>query len=354
MKELKKLLLLTLVVAMTFGFAATTPAQAKMVKKADNFILFLDHSGSMGMTKDGVGDTKIDKAVDVIEALNNAVPEELGFTSAFFTFAPFQVVSEPGTYKKANISKGLDSIERDFEIFNRKTPMGSGQKDMEPVIGGLCGKTALIMFTDGLSNKGEDPVMVAREMRNRFGDNLCLHIVSFADKPAGQKIIDEIRSIFPCTVVADYESLMAPGAMDQYAKDVLYKEVADAKPAPAKPAPVVVPMQKETITFSLNFGFDKAAITDEMVPVLEQAKMILEEEPGTTYEIAGHTDSTGPEAYNQGLSERRAAAVVNWMTANGISADRLEPKGYGENSPKYDNGTKEGRRLNRRVEILSQ
>ena len=147
---------------------------------------------------------------------------------------------------------------------------------------------------------------------------------------------------------------MAPGAMDQYAKDVLYKEVADAKPAPAKPAPVVVPMQKETITFSLNFGFDKAAITDEMVPVLEQAKMILEEEPGTTYEIAGHTDSTGPEAYNQGLSERRAAAVVNWMTANGISADRLEPKGYGENSPKYDNGTKEGRRLNRRVEILSQ
>jgi OOP family OmpA-OmpF porin len=102
------------------------------------------------------------------------------------------------------------------------------------------------------------------------------------------------------------------------------------------------------------FGFDKWAITDEMVPVLEQAKMILEEDSSVNFVVAGHTDSTGPEVYNQGLSERRAASVKNWLVKNGVSADRLETVGYGEAKPKYDNSTREGRKLNRRVELQSK
>ena len=111
---------------------------------------------------------------------------------------------------------------------------------------------------------------------------------------------------------------------------------------------------KEVITFNLLFGFDKSAITDEMVPVLEQAKMILEEDPGTTFVVSGHTDSTGTEDYNQGLSERRAASVKNWLVSNGLSASRLQTVGYGETRSKYDNATKEGRKLNRRVELQSK
>ena len=88
-------------------------------------------------------------------------------------------------------------------------------------------------------------------------------------------------------------------------------------------------------------------------PVLEQAKMILEE-GNADFEVAGHTDSTGAEAYNQGLSVRRADSVTNWMVANGVPASRLTAKGYGEMAPKYDNTTKEGRKLNRRVEILTK
>lgn len=125
-------------------------------------------------------------------------------------------------------------------------------------------------------------------------------------------------------------------------------------PAPA-PAPVVVPeKKKEIITFNLLFDFDKATIKEDMIPQLEQAKKILNEDPEATFTVSGHTCSIGTDAYNQKLSERRAAAVKGWLVNNGIGAARLEEVGYGEARPKYDNGTMEGRKLNRRVEIVTK
>ena len=129
-------------------------------------------------------------------------------------------------------------------------------------------------------------------------------------------------------------------------------------PAPAPvvvaPAPAPVVVAKEIVSFDLLFDFDKSAIKDEMVPVLEQAKMILEEDSAVNFTVSGHTDSTGPEVYNQGLSERRATSIKNWLVSNGVSAARLEAVGYGETQPKYDNATREGRKLNRRVELQSK
>lgn len=129
-------------------------------------------------------------------------------------------------------------------------------------------------------------------------------------------------------------------------------------PAPAPvvvaPAPAPVVVAKEVVSFNLLFGFDKSAITDDMVPVLEQAKMILEEDSTVNFIVSGHSDSTGPEAYNQVLSERRAVSVKNWLVSNGVSAARLEAVGYGETKSKYNNATREGRKLNRRVELQSK
>ena len=129
-----------------------------------------------------------------------------------------------------------------------------------------------------------------------------------------------------------------------------------AAPAPVvvTPAPAPVVVAKEIVSFDLLFDFDESAIKDEMVPVLEQAKMILEEDSAVNFTVAGHTDSTGPEVYNQGLSERRAASIKNWLVSNGVSAARLEAVGYGETQSKYDNATREGRKLNRRVELQSK
>ncbi|MBT8072380.1 MAG: OmpA family protein, partial [Xanthomonadales bacterium] len=72
---------------------------------------------------------------------------------------------------------------------------------------------------------------------------------------------------------------------------------------------------------------------------------------GTKVEVAGHTDSQGSAEYNLGLSERRAQAVADYLIANGANAGNITVKGYGESNPVADNGTKEGRAANRRVEL---
>ena len=69
-------------------------------------------------------------------------------------------------------------------------------------------------------------------------------------------------------------------------------------------------------------------------------------------QVIGHTDSTGPEAYNQGLSERRAQAAADYMSSKGVG--NISVSGMGESAPVADNGTREGRAMNRRVEIRAQ
>jgi OOP family OmpA-OmpF porin len=67
--------------------------------------------------------------------------------------------------------------------------------------------------------------------------------------------------------------------------------------------------------------------------------------------VGGHTDSVGTDAYNQGLSERRAMAVKDYLVGKGVDGSRLSSMGYGESSPVASNDTADGRALNRRVEL---
>jgi outer membrane protein OmpA-like peptidoglycan-associated protein len=75
---------------------------------------------------------------------------------------------------------------------------------------------------------------------------------------------------------------------------------------------------------------------------------------GGRFEIEGHTDSSGTDAVNQPLSERRARAVVDHLVAGGIDASALRARGYGSSRPVADNTTPEGRARNRRVEFRRQ
>ena len=113
-------------------------------------------------------------------------------------------------------------------------------------------------------------------------------------------------------------------------------------------APVV---QRRIVLRGVNFGFDSADIGEDSQSILDVAVQALRENSGVQVEVAGHTDSTGPEAYNQGLSERRARAVLDYLEAGGISRSRLSSVGYGESQPVADNSTRDGRAQNRRVEL---
>jgi len=105
----------------------------------------------------------------------------------------------------------------------------------------------------------------------------------------------------------------------------------------------------------VNFDFDRATLRPDAVTILNEAIEILKKYPQLRVEVAGHTDSIGTDAYNQGLSERRARTVFDYLTANGIDAGRLVgPTGYGESRPIDSNETDAGRAKNRRTELNVQ
>lgn len=100
------------------------------------------------------------------------------------------------------------------------------------------------------------------------------------------------------------------------------------------------------------FSIDSATITSTSRGVLEEVAGVLMEYPKTAAVIQGHTDSTGSEAHNQDLSERRAGSVKGFLVGRGVNQERMAAVGHGEGAPLASNDTAEGRRQNRRVDIL--
>ena len=104
----------------------------------------------------------------------------------------------------------------------------------------------------------------------------------------------------------------------------------------------------------VNFDHDKATLQDSGVRILDQAAAVLNANSHVGVTIVGHTDSTGSDEYNQGLSERRAETVRAYLGSKGIADSRMSASGRGEGSPTASNDTKEGRAANRRVELTAK
>ncbi|MCM2330141.1 OmpA family protein [Geopseudomonas sagittaria] len=123
----------------------------------------------------------------------------------------------------------------------------------------------------------------------------------------------------------------------------------------AAPAPAAAPPQDEVIVLSdlgdVLFAFDSAKLTPAAEATLDSVVEKLRGADVLAIRVDGHTDSVGSDAYNQSLSERRAASVVDYLISQGVAAQKLSSHGFGESKPLEDNGTDAGRAQNRRVEI---
>jgi OOP family OmpA-OmpF porin len=104
--------------------------------------------------------------------------------------------------------------------------------------------------------------------------------------------------------------------------------------------------------YGIHFETGKATILPDSESVLSETAKMLQENPDLKVSVEGHTDNVGAAAANQALSEKRAQAVVAWLTSHGVDGSRLKAKGWGQSKPVEDNSTEEGRAKNRRVELV--
>jgi OOP family OmpA-OmpF porin len=153
------------------------------------------------------------------------------------------------------------------------------------------------------------------------------------------------------TVTDGFGECVSVDKMKHWHKDHKYycaEEKAKPKPKP-KPQPVA-----ETVTIGAHalFDHDKSNLRPEGKSELDAVAAKLKSFSSVqSISVVGHTDSDGTEAYNQALSERRAASVKDYLVSKGISSSVISTSGMGETQPTASNKTKEGRQQNRRVEI---
>lgn len=101
----------------------------------------------------------------------------------------------------------------------------------------------------------------------------------------------------------------------------------------------------------VTFDTDSTVVKPAFRDTLDRVASSLTQYPNSLIDVYGHTDSTGSDAYNMTLSQRRAQAVADYLSSRGVSASRIRSQGFGETQPVASNATEEGRSANRRVEI---
>lgn len=126
------------------------------------------------------------------------------------------------------------------------------------------------------------------------------------------------------------------------------------EPEPAQPVLEPVVLERTLYVEAMEpvrFGFDSAAIPDGFRFELVEVVGLMLNRPELDVVVVGHADATGPAAYNQRLSERRAEAVASFLADRGVARDRIRTRGEGESSPVASNETEDGRARNRRTEL---
>lgn len=106
-----------------------------------------------------------------------------------------------------------------------------------------------------------------------------------------------------------------------------------------------------TMPSNITFAYNSAELTPQVQTALDSVAGILNQYPATTINVSGHTDDIGSDAFNQTLSERRAASVAGYLVSHGVNAARISQEGMGERMPKVPNTDEANRSQNRRVEL---
>jgi OmpA-OmpF porin, OOP family len=358
--------------------------------KAPNFLVIMDASSSMGERY--TDRSKFTLAKEVVDRLNQTLPD-LAMTGGLRTFGHGSCIakertvllSDMGPHSQQALAGGLEKA----VCAGGNSPLDEALMAAVDDLKATAGNIALIVVTDG-KKMAPTTVPAAEALKAEFGDRICFFPVLVGDDTGGKVLADQLAEVGGCGFAVNADDIMAPAAMSGFVTKIFIGDALDSDgdgvpdhldKCPDTPAGVVVdadgcPLDSDGdgvpdhldkcpgtptgakvdvdgcwILGSFLFDFDKAIVRADAVPELIAVADVLRKNPDLQIIANGHTDNIGTAEYNQGLSERRARAVMQFLVGEGIAADRMQTVGHGLNAPVADNGTPAGRQQNRRVEL---
>jgi len=345
--------------------------------KVDNFVVILDKSGSMGQLYKG--QEKLCYAKEMVCRMNQTIPD-IQLTGSLRIFGRLAIFCDqftkllwgPAAYSKGAIDDALNKV--GFSVGD--SPLNQALDATAQDLKSAQGDIAVIIFSD--ANKeymNYDLVKKsAAALKNQYGNRVCIYTVQIGKDLEGKKLLEQVAQTGQCGFCINADDIASSQGMADFVTKVFLKK------APPKPAPVVVekivildsdgdgvpdnldkcpgtPKGARVNKFgcwvldNVLFDFDKSNIKPQFFYFLDEAAAVFAQNPNLNVRIEGHTDNIGTAAYNMKLSLRRANAVVDYLVKKGIAKDRLTAEGFGFTRPVATNDTKEGRALNRRVEL---
>jgi len=187
-------------------------------------------------------------------------------------------------------------------------------------------------------------------MRSNLHFYACTLLVAACTKPGQMPVCSPAATWSAPTLRCGAEA--APPAPPPPAAAQPPPPVVEVTPPPPPPPRVEIKEDRLELGETVQFETGSAKLLDQSKSLLDEVVGQLKEHPEITkVQIEGHTDNVAGKALNQRLSEHRAASVKTYLVSQGVEANRLTTKGFGETRPIADNNTEEGRFKNRRVDF---
>jgi len=344
------------------------------LQKVNNFLVILDASGTMK-------GAEFDTAKEAVTRMILTIPD-LKLKSGLRSFG-FIIGDQTYTlYGMADHDKAKFIAALPAFAGQGSSPLGDSITAAGSDLNGTTGPCALIVVSDGIPTIEPSTLSgpnAAAAIKKQYGDRLCIYTVHVGNNTEGKEIMDKIAKAGACGSAVSVGEIMTPESMANFVQGVFLAKASpppspppppapkptppppppppepkpEPKPAPTPPPPPAPPKVIDKLTLQVLFDVDRSFITPAAQKELEKAVAFVKKYPGAKIEVGGHTDSTGTDAYNQKLSERRATAVKDYLIKEAaVDSSKITAVGYGRTKPVADNKTAAGRTQNRRVEIL--
>jgi outer membrane protein OmpA-like peptidoglycan-associated protein len=365
---LKKIVLL-MVCILFAGCATFKPVDlgpriesGQVVQKTDNFVVLFDKSASMGQLhgKPMVNEaTRLMHAKDAVRNMIASIPEiKLNAGLRTFWSEDTALIYGMTPLVKLDYTKAVNWVGFPYG----RTPMAQAITAAGSDLRGAKGYSAIIIVSDFSDTPGVDdirPEAVMQAITNvnaEYGDRLCVYAIQVGYTLNGKELSEQIVQNVEGGYTVNADKLVTPAAMSAFVDKVISGDCSRYRQVVAQPKEKIVVVEAEPkaeekvvaaasatraeekviiLAFEdIHFDFDKSTLKPEAQEILKRNIQVLKDNPKAKVRIAGYTSASGTDAYNQALSERRAAAVQEYLIKEGvISHQRLSTIGYGETDP---------------------